>query len=72
MGWLGGIMAAFAAARAKRWFWCMAVLCTGPLAGIPYSYKDREAEASRGPMLVSAILFGALVLVYSGIWLFAD
>ena len=49
----------------------MAVLCTGPLAGIPYSYKDREAESSRGPMLVSAFLFGALVLVYSGIWLFA-
>ncbi len=72
MGWLGGIMGAFAAARAKRWIWCVAILCTGPLAGVPYSYKDNEAKPSRGPMLVSAFLFGALVLVYCALWLFAD
>jgi hypothetical protein len=71
MGWLGGLMAAVAAARAKKWLWCIAVLATGPIAGIPYSFKDQEAEPSRGPMLVGAVLLGGVILVYGALLLLA-
>ncbi|MCO1334613.1 hypothetical protein MO867_09705 [Microbulbifer sp. OS29] len=62
--WFGGLMAALTALGNKRWVWGITTIVLGPITGIPYALRYKEAEYARSLMLrgVWALLLGLIMV----------
>ncbi|BBM01792.1 hypothetical protein [Microbulbifer sp. GL-2] len=63
--WFGGLMAALTALGNKHWIWGIITIFLGPITGIPYALRYKEAEYARSLMLrgVWVLLVGLVIAV---------